>query len=136
MNARVNSPTHRVLSAMMGGLATPLAVHKATKTDGQSQNRWSIEVLTPLIERKLIRQTGHVLAVTKDGMELFFDLERKSNVDLRTMALPRQVQLMQTEVLKSDKTQPYQRPGANDFLKHPSRIGNKLVYRADAKDYE
>ena len=95
MNARVNSPTHRVLSALMGGVTTPLALHKATKTDGQSQNRWSIEVLTPLIERKLIRQSGHAITATKDGMELFYD-----------------------------------------FLKHPSRIGNKLVYRADAKDYE
>tara|TARA_R110000822_G_scaffold153944_1_gene293357 strand:+ start:704 stop:1114 length:411 start_codon:yes stop_codon:yes gene_type:complete len=136
VNQKAKSPTHRVLSAMMGGLNSTTALHKATKTAGQSHNRWSIEILNPLIERKLVRQDGYTLAVTKDGMELFFDLERKSNVDLRTMALPRQVQVMHTEVLKSDKTPPPQRAGANDFLKCPSRVGSKLLYREDMNDYE
>jgi|TARA_R110000822_G_scaffold60171_5_gene149986 hypothetical protein len=136
VNQKAKSPTHRVLAAMMGGLISTTSLHKATKTAGQSHNRWSIEALNPLIQRKLIRQDGYNLAITKDGMELFFDLERKSNINLHTMALPRQVQVMRTEVYKSDKTTAYVRPGANDFLKCPSRVGNKLVYREDVNDYE
>jgi hypothetical protein len=129
------TPTHRVLSALMSGTTTMAALHKATKTDGQSQNRWGVDVLSPMLQRKLIRQDGHTLVVTSLGAELFYDLERKSNVDLKKVAMPREKQVMKTETYMPSKNAVYVRPGANDFLKCPSRVGKELVYRKDVDQY-
>lgn len=131
-----NSPTHRILTILESASSAPITLHKQTKTSGQSFVKWGVDILTPLILRGLIAQHGNAISITNAGLELFYELERKSNVALTQVALPRQVQLMHTEVYKSDKTTAYVRPGANDFLKCPSRIGNKLVYREDVNDYE
>jgi|AntAceMinimDraft_6_1070360.scaffolds.fasta_scaffold41551_3 hypothetical protein len=131
-----NSPTHRILTILEKAPSSPITLHKQTKTSGQSFVKWSVDILTPLTLRGVIAQQGNAINITNAGLELFYELERKSNVVLAQVALPRQVRLMHTEVLKSDKTKAYVRPGANDFLKCPSRIGNKLVYREDVNDYE
>lgn len=89
-----------------------------------------------LVQRKLIKQDGHTMTITTAGVELFYDLERRSNIDMKKVALPREKQVMFT---KGDYVPPKNlpmRPGAEDFLNCPSRVGNQLVYRPDAKREE
>jgi len=50
------------------------------------------------------------------------------------MPAKRKIDMMTRDLYKGDELKPYQgRPGANDNLKLPSRMGSQLVYRKDAK---
>ena len=137
MRAIPNSPTHRVLGVLMQGTSTPSGVHRQTKSAGQSLMRWSVEVMEGLIQRKLIKQDGHTISITTAGVELFYDLERRSNVDVKKVALPREKQvLFTTELYNPKHDMRPMRVGAQDFLKYPSRVGNELIYRSDAPKEE
>ena len=128
-----NSPTHRVLKVLSQDSSTPSGLHRQTKTHGQSLTRWGVEVMEGLVQRKLIRQEGHVMTITNAGLELFYDLERRSNVDVKRVALPREKPLLHTpEVYNPKNDMRPMREGAQDFLNYPSRVGNELVYRSDA----
>ena len=132
-----NSPTHRVLSVLMQGSSTPSGLHRQTKSSGQSLARWSIEIMEGLVQRKLIKQDGHTMTITSAGVELFYDLERRSNIDMKKVALPREKQVLFTTELYNPKNDMRpMRVGAQDFLNCPSRVGNQLVYRPDAKREE
>ena len=90
-----------------------------------------------LVQRKLIKQDGHTMTITSAGVELFYDLERRSNIDMKKVALPREKQVLFTTELYNPKNDMRpMRVGAQDFLNCPSRVGNQLVYRPDAKREE
>ena len=128
-----NSPTHRVLKVLSEDSSTPSGLHSRTKTQGQSFARWGVDVMEGLVQRKLIKQDGHVMTITNTGLELLYDLERRSNVDVKRVALPREKPLLHTsEVYNPKNDMRPMREGAQDFLNYPSRVGNELVYRSDA----
>ena len=128
-----NSPTHRVLALLEKNSSSPATLHKATKTAGQSFVKWGIDVLGPLTHRGLLNQQNNTVYITTAGLELFYDLERKSNVPAAKVAGPRKkVSTSTKEMYVPPKNLPM-RPGAEDFLNCPSRVGSQLIYRPDAK---
>ena len=135
MKETTNSPTHRVLGVLMSGGTTVVSLHKRTKANGQSLPRWGVEVLEKLVRRKLVKQDSQIVTITNSGVELFYDLERRSNIDVNKVVMPREKPLLHTAGIYDPKgnVRPM-REGSQDFLKCPSRVGNKRNYRADAHD--
>jgi len=126
---------HRVLWLTSRGAASMVDLYPQTHSIGQSKNLWEAKVVNPLVGEEFIERNGDVLRITQKGFAKFCELDLKQPIN----------EVMVTVATKPEKFVPvgnYEgvgfnpdniRPGATDFLRCPSRVGNQFIYR---KGYE
>ena len=96
------------------------------------------EVIHLLMQLDAIKAySNSIFAITNTGVDMYMKLQDIEavyiGVELPKLAAKRRIDMMSKEVYDGAELRPYTgRPGANDALKLPSRMGNTLVYRKEA----
>jgi len=129
---------HKVLALLFHGQMDERSLYAKTRTAGQSTNLWHAKVLDPLCGGNWVEVNASLYGMTPIGLTMLETLEEVKP------------QLGGSDPQKATKMRRYLededpwtgvsmlpvRPGSMDFLDCPTRVGNKLIYRPDAKNAE
>lgn len=93
------------------------------------------EVLKPLLHQGAILAHGNnIYSITNMGVDIYMKLQSEAPYYINkpeVKARKKSVEIP-TELYVAVELAPYDgRPGSLDFLKYPSRMGNRLIYRKD-----
>lgn len=97
-----------------------------------SISKFEREVLAPMLQDKLIERSGDTLKLTAKGLDRYGDM---GVTKVRLTKATKMERFIQDDSPYEGKELHKQqwRPAGNDHLNIPSRMGDKLVYRADAE---
>ncbi len=124
-----NAGSHRILYALSFGACTSKelknivgAINSVARFDG--------EYMARLISNGYARRDGETWYITKPGRDKLEQLGPAKGLRPRGSYPTRAQSLMALPAYNpSSHIPPPMRPGSEEFLKHPSRMGNKLYYR-------
>lgn len=130
---------HRFLGWLTNGEA-PLfgdqGLYGRTHSINQSKAMWTKMVADPMLRGGWAEQRGEMVRLTDKGFERYLELQSKFPLDLIEVTKA-------TKVTRFVPVGPYTgnsfnpedtRPGCNDFLKCPSRVGSKFIFREGYED--
>lgn len=123
-----NAGSHRILQALSHGPCDSKelknivgAVNSIARFDG--------EYMARLVRSGYAKRIGDKWLITEDGAAKLEELGPAKGIHRRS-EVTRQTRLMERETYQPSKElRPPMRPGSEDFLKYPTRIGNRLYYR-------
>lgn len=137
---KAGSSAHKLLALLFHGQLDERSLFGKTRTSNQSSNLWRGKVLEPLWSAGWIELNNNLYGLTPSGLEKLQALE-DINPQLDS-GVPQAATKMQRFVDPSEHG-PYTgvsmssvRPGAMDFLKYPTRVGEQLIYRKDIGNAE
>lgn len=128
---------HKLLALLFYGQMDERTLFGKTRTAGQSTNLWREKVLTPLWGGGWIELNNGSYGLTPVGLTKLQALE-ESKPQL-VASSPQTATKMQRYVEKEFYTgvdMGSVRPGAMDFLKCPTRVGDQLIYRKETENAE
>ena len=121
-----NAGSHRILHALsFGGKSSKElknivgAINSVARFDGEYMMR--------LVSSGYVRRTTSGWAITRRGEAKLAELGPAEGMRDKSQ---RNVAVMSRPIYEPSKEKPRpMRPGSEDFLKYPSRMGNRLIYR-------
>lgn len=124
-----NAGSHRILYALSQGAQDSKELKNIVGAIN-SVARFEGEYMARLVNSGYIKRKGqHQWALTEAGKEKLEELGPATGVR-RKNQLTKYALLMDRPIYRpQDELKPPQRPGSDQFLKYPSRIGKKLYYR-------
>jgi hypothetical protein len=105
----------------------------------RSKISFNTDVILPLTRAMAVTaKINNIYGITNKGVDLYMALQDIEAVYIGTeipkMATTRKTFAVDGPLYDGAELRPYEgRPGANDFLKYPSRMGAQLIYRKDAQ---
>jgi len=127
---------HKLLALLFYGQLDERSLFAKTRTAGQSTNLWRVKVLEPLWGGQWIELNESLYGLTPIGLTMLGALE-EVKPQLNTSDPQKATKMRRyEEALWTGVSMLPVRPGSMDFLDCPSRVGNKLIYRSEAKNAE
>ena len=131
------SPAHKVLAHLMRDNYNDI---RLISNVGYKKSRVAFEgeVISPLVKAGAIKPyMNNIYSITNVGVDIYMRLQDVSavyiGIEIPKTAAKRKTDVMTKQIYDGAELKPYTgRPGANDSLKLPSRMGDTLVYRKDA----
>ena len=128
---KADTCAHSVLAWLVHGALDQHGLYGKTHAINQSRITWALKVADPLVAGGWVERNSDVLRLTDKGFTTYCALQLKHplNITPVTVATKQErfapIGYLQLEDLDPEKI----RPGSLDFLKCPSRVGNKLFYK-------
>ena len=124
-----NAGSHRIMYALSFGPAHSKDL-KVIAGAINSVSRFDGEYMARLVSNGFVRRVEDRWALTKRGHEKLEELGPAKGIRLRRSYSPvLQAVIDRPPYDPSQEIPTPRRPGSEDFLKYPSRMGNKLYYR-------
>lgn len=126
-----NAGSHRILYALSHSMKTSREL-KLIVGAINSISRFDGEYMSRLVSSGYVRKTNGGWAITRQGKEKLEELGPASG-----LRLDKQINNKMDRpvyVPSRDNQQRPLRPGSEDFLNHPSRVGQWLIYRDGRKE--
>jgi len=123
-----NAGSHRILYALSFGVKSSKEL-KLIVGAINSISRFDGEYMSRLVASGYARKVSKGWALTKRGQEKLEELGPAHGINPQSKTFKNSLMLLPTySPEKHNKNRP-QRPGSEDFLQFPSRVGNRLYYR-------
>ena len=128
-----NAGSHRILHALSLGDCTSKELKNVVGAIN-SVARFEGEYMKRLLDNGLVRRKGDRWEMTMMGQAKLKDLGSPDGVPTGpTVATRRYTNMDTTKQWTGSNSTVVYRPGSEDFLKYPSRVGDTLIYRDGRK---
>lgn len=123
-----NAGSHRILYTLSFGVKTSKEL-KLVVGAINSISRFDGEYMARLVASGYVRRVFKGWAITKAGEEKLAELGPAKGINPQSKSFRNTIMIAPVYVPSVHNRPSPVRPGSEDFLKYPSRMGSRLVYR-------